>query len=85
MKDEHKMYFDQMPEATVEYEIHVLLEDGRWMSVDFNGSDREDLVKKMNDPAYRYFHRPRRLVAIHHKAEVVDWLDGNTHFGAPGS
>lgn len=84
MKPQHKVYFEQLPEAEVEYEVHVQFEDGRWMSVDFS-NDREELVKKMNDATHRYFDLPRRLVAIHHRAEVVDWLDGGTHFGVPGS
>lgn len=84
MKDEHKRFFEQMPQAEMEYEIHADMANDpdtpRWMSVDF-GSDREELMKKMNDSSFRYFDLPRRLVAVHTKAEVVDWLGASAHFG----
>lgn len=72
-KPENEIFFQQLPEPDVEYEVHVLIEE-RWLAVDF-GRDRETLMKRMLDPAYKYTDAPRRIVALHHKAQVVDWVD----------
>lgn len=82
----NNIYFEQLSEPQIEYEIHVLMEDGEdaadaedaeWLITGTHLERLEDVVRLTTHPDYRHRDRRRRIVAVRRESTVIDWFDPN--------
>ena len=74
----NKIYFTQLAEPKVEYEIHVLMEDGdeaEWLVTAVHFEHHGDAMSFITSPEYRHRDRRRRIVAVRQESSVLDWFD----------